>query len=474
MISDPQRPQYHFLPAENWMNDPNGVIQWNGQYHLFYQYNPHSALHATIHWGHAVSADLAHWTHLPVALAPTPGTVDEDGCWSGCAVNNNGTPTLIYSGNRAGQQLPCIATSDDELVTWQKYAGNPVIAAPPPDLHLVAFRDHCVWREDDVWYQLIGAGIEGRGGTALLYRSADLHTWEYLHPLLVGDQQRLAPLWTGTMWECPDFFALDDRHVLIVSVWDKNQLHHTAAMVGRYDDQQLIPQVEHKLDYGDHYFYAPQSFTDNKGRRIVFGWLQEGRGIEEQYASGWSGVMSLPRLLSFGSDGHVRANPVPELVALRGEHICSVTSEAIGQTVVVSELVGDILELIIELTPAQDGSCGIAVRRSPDGAEQTQICYNAALRQLSVDRTRSSLDPKTDRNMHIAPLILGPDEPLRLRIFLDRSVIEIFANERVSITSRIYPTRADSVGVALLSEGRDAQLISLDAWEIRSIWEDEG
>ena len=116
--NDPHRPVYHFLPPANWLNDPNGLIQWNDQYHLFYQYNPHGPFHATIHWGHAVSEDLVHWQHLPIALAPEPGTADEDGCWSGCAVDNEGVPTLIYSGNRDRVQRPCLATSTDDLLTW--------------------------------------------------------------------------------------------------------------------------------------------------------------------------------------------------------------------------------------------------------------------------------------------------------------------------------------------------------------------
>lgn len=471
-MHDPQRPVYHFLPHANWLNDPNGLIYWQGQYHLFYQYNPNGPFHGTIHWGHATSEDLVHWSHLPVALAPDPGTADEDGCWSGCVVDDGGVPTAIYSGNRSAVQRACLATSADGLLTWQKNPGNPVIPEPPAGLHLVAYRDHCVWREGGTWYQLIGAGIEGQGGTALLYQSTDLRTWDYLHPLLVGDVHRFEPIWTGSMWECPDFFALDDRHVLIVSTWDKEQLHYSTAFVGSYRDRRLVPDVEHKLDYGERHFYAPQTFRDDQDRRIMFGWVQEGRSAQEQHASGWAGVMSLPRVLSLGADTHVCMQPAPELAALRGHHTrCNATVVLADREVVVPEVAGDTLELVVELLPAREGRCGIVVRRTPDGVEQTRILYDASQRQLIVDRTQASQDLGTDRNPHVAPLTLGLDEPLRLHLFVDRSVLEIFANERVTITTRVYPTRADSLGVALFAEGADVKLQALDAWKLHSIWE---
>ena len=467
LAHDPQRPGYHFLPPSNWMNDPNGLSQWNGQYHMFYQYNPNGPFHSTIHWGHAVSTDLVHWKHLSIALTPEAGTADEDGCWSGVAVDDNGIPTLIYSGNRDGEQRACLATSTDGLVTWQKYGDNPIIPVPPPDLHLVQYRDHTVWREDDAWYQLMGAGLEGQGGTVLLYRSTDLRHWEYLHPLLVGDAHRYTPIWLGPMWECPDFYSLGGRQILTIAVWD-HQPQYSAAMVGDYRDHHFIPEVEHKLDYGDRHFYAPQSFTDAQCRRIIFGWIHEGRGAEAQLSAGWSGVMSLPRVLSVGSNGHVCMQPVPELAALRTEHTHTAAIDMpSGHVVVLPDVSGDTLELIVELVPAREGLCGIMVRRSPDGSEHTQITYDDALRQLVVDRSHASLDSTTDHTMHVAPLILGPDEPLRLHIFLDRSVLEVFANDRISITSRIYPTRADSTCVALLAERGEAQLVGLDTWQLQ-------
>ena len=471
-VNDPHRPCYHFLPPANWLNDPNGLIHWQGEYHLFYQYNPHGPFHGTIHWGHAVSTDLVHWQHLPIALTPEPGMADEDGCWSGVAVDDDGVPTLIYSGNCGGEQRACLATSTDGLLTWQKHPGNPVIASPPPDLHLVAFRDHSVWREDGTWYQLMGAGIEGHGGTTLLYRSTDLRIWEYLHPLLVGDQQRFTPIWTGSMWECPDFFTLDGQHVLIISVWDREQLHYSAALIGSYLDHHLTPTVEHKLDYGDRYFYAPQSFTDETGRRIIIGWIYEGRSVESQLACGWSGVMSLPRVLTLNPDGQVCMQPAPEAVALRAEHThCAGIDVPVGEEVMLPNVSGDTLELLVELAPAPTGGTSIVVRRSPDGTEQTRITYDTDQGQLIVDRTHASQDLTTDHSAHVAPLTLGMDEPLRLHLFLDRSVLEVFANERVTITSRIYPTRADSVGVALIAEDAPGHLVSLDAWHLRSIWE---
>ncbi len=469
---DPHRPRYHFVPEENWLNDPNGLIHWNGEYHMFYQYNPAGPFHGTIHWGHAVSTDLVHWRHLPVALVPEPGTADEDGCWSGVAVDDNGVPTLIYSGNRDGEQRACLATSTDGLLTWQKYPDNPIIPAPPEELHLVQYRDHSVWRADDRWYHLIGAGLEGQGGTALLYRSTDLRHWEYLHPLLVGDARRFEPLWTGTMWECPDFFPLDGLYVLTVSVWNMGQPHYSAAIVGDHHEHRLTPIVEHKLDYGDRHYYAAQSFTDGQGRRISFGWIQEGRGAEAQLASGWSGVMSLPRVLSLGPDKQVCMLPAPELTVLRAEHTrLGPTELSSGEIVELAEISGDTLELQVELVPPSEGRCGIVVRRSPDGVEQTKILYDAAQGQLIVDRTQSSQDLTVDHNAHVAPLTLAPNESLRLHVFLDRSVLEVFANERVTITTRIYPTRADSLGLAFLAEGAPARVEALDSWQLHSIWE---
>ena len=479
LAADPHRPRYHFLSPANWLNDPNGLIQWRGQYHMFYQYNPHGAFSATKHWGHALSPDLVHWVDLPIALTPTPGTADQDGCYSGCVVVDRGVPTLVYTGVRAGRQRPCIAASYDNLLTWECHPGNPVIPAPPPDVEIVGFRDHAVWREGDMWYQLVGSGIRGHGGAVLLFRSADLCTWEYLHPLCVGDQARRIPVWTGIMWECPDFFALGDKHVLIVSVFDNQQLspfahlpmiHHAVSLVGTYADHRFTPLQEALVDYG-HSLYAPQSFTDEQGRRIMFGWLREERSGETQAAAGWSGAMSLPRVLSLSRDGRLHMAPAPEVASLRRRHQWWEDRRIDGtEPVVLDGMRGDEIEVSLELELADAAAVGLSVRSTPDGAEETCILYDRATQELIVDRTRASRDPSTRRDRCSTPLQLGDRERLNLRVFVDHSIVEVFAEPDVCITSRVYPTDPASVGVKLLARGGSAHVIALDVWEMASIW----
>lgn len=449
------------------MNDPNGLIQWNGQYHLFYQYNPFAPVWGSIHWGHAISDDLVHWRDLPIAIAPTPGTVDEFGVFSGCAFDHDGTPTVLYTGvrlnaDRARIELPCLATSqDDDLVTWDKYRDNPVIASPPADVDALGFRDHGVWHEDGLWYQVIGSGIRGVGGTVLLYRSADLVHWEYLHPICVGDRHE-----TGDMWECPDLFRLGDQHVLMVS---PIPLRKTLYFLGTFHRHQFQAQHRGVVDQGG-YFYAPQSFTDNQGRRIMFGWLWEGRAESAQVAADWAGVMSLPRLLLPRADGGLGVQAAPELRSLRGQHVALRDTIVSATSATPVNLQGAAVEIVAQFRPSQAAQFGLNVRCAPDGSEQTQIAYDPGSGWLSIDRQHSSLDTAVHRETHGTPVTLSPDDNLTLHIFVDHSVVEVFANASACLTTRVYPTRPDSVGLALFAHGGSAQLQSLDAWQMASIW----
>ena len=466
LTADPQRPRYHLMPPANWMNDPNGPIFWKGQYHMFYQHNPNGAFAEKMHWGHAVSADLVHWKHLRIALAPTPGGPDKDGCWSGCAVIDRDVPTIVYTG--VFPQVQCIARSDDGMMTWRKYPGNPVIAAPPQGMETTGFRDPCVWREADEWFLGIGSGVEGQGGMVLLYRSTDLVHWDYLHLLCKGRKDELLPgkdpVSTGEMWECPDFFPLADKHALIVSTQGA-----VIYSLGRYVNQYFHPEVQGKADLGNCY-YAARSMVDEKGRRILWGWIWEGRSDAAQRAAGWAGVMSLPRVLTLGHDGALAISPAPEIEALRGKHQRFEGLPILPDSFSLLKSVrGDSLEIQAELDPQASEAVGLTVRSAPDGKEQTSITFSRTSGLLLVDRERSSLNPDVDQGSSGGSFALAGGETLKLHVFLDASVIEIFANDRACLTSRIYPSQPDSLGLGLFARGGKARLNTLDVWEMRPI-----
>lgn len=459
-VDDWQRPRYHYLPPANWMNDPNGVIQWQGQYHLFYQHNPNGPFHADMHWGHAVSDDLIHWADLPIALAPND-PYDESGVYSGCAVNNNGVPTIVYTGTRGERssiQTQCIATSDDDLLTWTKYADNPIIGDIPPESKQTRdFRDPFVWREDDTWYMVVGSRIDGVGGTVFLYRSSDLIHWDYLNPILTGDINR-----NGYMWECPNFFRLGDQWVLIISSHLGHETGKVLYFIGDYADYRFTPTYEGVLDHG--YLYAPLSTEDDQGRRLLWGWLREGRSVDTQKAAGWSGVQSIPRELTM-REGRLYMEPVPELKAIRGaQHHYEAIDLAVEITLDVSGLSLDI-EATVE--PGANGLFGLVLACAADGSEQTQITYDAGAKRLMVNRQQSGSGEGVDPSAQDAPHDLTTGEPLHLRILLDGSVLEIIANGRTSLTSRIYPSQADSQGVRLFGRG---VVRSLGIWEMDSTW----
>jgi len=474
--TDPHRPRYHFMPPANWMNDPNGVIEWNGKYHLFYQHNPNDAVWDDMHWGHAVSDDLVHWTDQPIALSPTPGGPDEDGCWSGCAVDNNGLPTVLYTGvqgdwTRPHNQRVCIATGTDDLVQWEKHPANPVIARPPAGMKVTGFRDPSVWREDECWVMAIGAGIQNIGGAVLLYRSSDLINWEYMHPLCLGDKHDTENIWTGSVWEVPQFFPLGDRHVLIFTAWDGEQLY-TVYFTGRYREHRFLPEAIHKLDFGDRHFCAPYTMTDSQGRRILWGWIGEDRSVEAQMAAGWSGVLALPRELRLRADGKLAINPVQEINALRGDHyhLSDIDLSADSNDFEI-DLRGDALEIAAEIDPASAEECGIKIRCSPDREEETSIFFDTVRKRLGVDRRRSTLlqDSGLSADVQAGAFELSPGEKLRLRIFVDCSAIEVYANDHACITSRVYPSRSDSAGLRVYARG-SARVNSVDIWKLRSIW----
>ncbi|MCU1477092.1 MAG: glycosyl hydrolase family 32 [Subtercola sp.] len=461
---DRSRAQYHFAAPTGWLNDPNGLTQKDGIYHLFYQFNPHGPYHASIRWGHASSTDLINWKDRSIALTPDPSGPDRDGCWSGVLVDDNGTPTIIYSGNAEGTQLPCIAVGDDTLDTWVKYPQNPLLTGHPDGIDVTAFRDHCVWREGDTWYQIIGGGIEGVGGTGFLYESDDLHSWKYRGPILIGDASVKVPLWTGTTWECVDLFELDGTHILVVSVWDEGGTHYAIYFTGSYADGKFTPTAVRHLDLGLRHFYAPQSFLDENGRRIMIGWMQEGRNEAQAKAVGWSGLLSVPRVISLTASGRLHHAPVAELVRLRGKKSTFLSAQLGAGDELVIDDVGDATADVELIAFAESGTTLVLeVLRSPGGEERTAIVIDWDRKRLVLDRAHSSADP-TD-SVSLGGDIELPGGSLELRVLLDRSAIEIFANG-TPLAARVYPTRDDAVGMRLTAGRGTAIVERFTVWEM--------
>ena len=466
LAADPQRPTYHFAAPTGWLNDPNGLIQWDGQYHLFYQHNPHAAKWGPPYWGHAVSDDLVHWKDLPIALTPDMSPEDAGGCWSGCAVNDNGVPTFVYTGvetDRTGKQTTCLAFGDGELLNWQKYEQNPV-ARWPKDLNVIrnAYRDPYVWREDDTWYQVVVTAFDDRG-QALLYRSQDLKTWDYLHPL-IPQELRDALSDEGSIWECPNFFALGDKHVLIVSLAGEC-LQYPVAFIGEYRDYQFYPESMGRVDHGYHCFYAPLTMRDDQGRMLMWGWLQEQRSGEAQLSASWSGMISPPRVLSL-ENNTLKSEPIEELKSLRQEHF-QVEKLEFGKGLKKLDLKGRALELTLSLNFKEANEAGIVLALAEDESEGLYILYNREQGSLSAEpRSPNREEGIWSSRPYTCPLELESNT-LNLRIFLDGSVAEIYAQGQC-LTCRLYPDKS-SQRVALISDGT-TYLEKLEAWTMKNIW----
>ena len=470
LAADPLRPQCHLLPAKNWMNDPNGPIFWNGQYHMFFQYNPGSAVWGDMHWAHAVSPDMIHWRHLPVALAPTPGWADAAGCFTGSAVDDRGTATVVYTGvttsppERATlrdgvhdfREVQCLATAtDSELRTWVKWK-TPVLE-PPPDPLLTGFRDPFLWRDRDLWYLGVASGLRRKGGRVLLYRSKDLRQWEYLRALAAGrwtERENVNPVDSGEMWECPDFFPLGSKHVLLYATAGK-----VAWEVGELDPKRLVfhPRRAGLLDHGA--YYAQKTQLDASGNRILWGWIPERRPSAESSAAGWAGLLALPRVLTLDRENDLAMRLAPAAESLRAKEFRSITretpSEARGQILASIEIANVAAEIAWKSAP---GRVALSIRDD-----------SGPWWSLDAEPSASSLTLRINQEQMELPL---PDSrEWECHLVLDASVAEFFFNHRHALTTRVY--RRPQGPLRLESSGRDlSRLVSLSAWQLDPISRD--
>jgi len=425
-MTESLRPQVHVRAGKNWINDPNGPIFWNGAYHLFFQHNPRSPDWGPPNWGHAVSIDLVRWTVLDDALTPTPGGPDHGGCWSGCTVPHAGQVCALYTGvdTQGSSHAVCAAVSDGDLTQWRKLT-EPVIPGPPPGMEPVGFRDPYVLRHGDGWLCVMGAGVASVGGSALLYRSDDLVTWEYVGPLYERDCSADDPIWTGEMWECPQFFPLGDRYLLGISVWHAEQTQYCAYFLGDFDGTRFSPTCAGRLDFGPDY-YAATSMRDPRGRQLMWGWSWEALTTEARRESGLAGCLTVPRVVTL-QDETLLIEPAEELAGLRGTHVGHhaglVSRDEAVMLAVVSKPCYDVE---LELVPDAAQRIELELHASGDGRERTVVYLDISSGEAGVDTTASTLATFARTGVSRARLPLQPDQPVRVRVLADGSILEVF------------------------------------------------
>lgn len=435
----PSRQRYHFMAPQGWLSDPNGLIHFRGRYHYFYQYNPFDAFWGAMHWGHAVSDDLLHWEHLPVALAPSESYDDHSlgGCFSGTAIEHEGKLYLFYTGtanNGNGlEQTQCVAFSGDG-VKFEKYAGNPIITAPE-GYDPANFRDPKVWKHGDTFYMLVGAK-KGDFAQALLFASANLLNWEFVNVLAESRGE------LGYMWECPDFFPLGDEYVLMFSPMGLGE-RKTLYLVGEmeYRTGKFNYTTVGEVDWGHHY-YAPQSFLDPKGRRIVVAWANGWQWMPwwqdwgPTYQEKWCGWFALPREVKLSDDGTLQFLPIEELNSLRfGEQsLENVQVGTEGLEIQVADPVA--YELYLECDLSKSETSGFALHLKADTEHETIIYFDLLKGELCFDRNRS--DGWT-KGVSRSPLFLKDVDKLDIRVFADTSSLELFVNGgRICHSHNVY------------------------------------
>lgn len=440
------RQQYHFMAPAGWINDPNGLIFWHGQYHLFYQHNPYEAVWGAMHWGHAASNDLIHWEHLPIALAPSEPYDDhpQGGCFSGSAVADDDKLVLLYTAvSKSGHgfvQTQCLASGKDGI-TFEKYKNNPVIRELPPDAS-ADFRDPKVLKYNDSWYLVVGSSLgegarQGGDGCVQMYKSGDLTKWDYCGVIARSNGK------LGAMWECPDLFPLGDKWVLIFSPMFYGE-RKTIYLLGTMDfDNALFSwEYEGEIDCGFDY-YAPQSFLDDKGRRILIAWangwewMPWWKNFGQTESEGWCGHFAIPREVRLTKDNRLQFVPIKELESLRTDH------EEYPPFILGAEerreiYAGDGIhcELIINIAIAASTAKQVFLDVRQGENEGVRI-------MLSLD-DREVIFTRNDSNGQVEKLkrLVFPDfgeDSLTMHLFLDTCSVELFILDyKMSFSGNIF------------------------------------
>lgn len=475
---NPHKPIYHFVQPEGYLNDPNGLSYWRGKWHLFYQWVPPETSNE-LHWGHAYCDDLVHWQDLPPAIYPGP----EQGSWSGSVYLDENRAIAAYFGNECGVM---IATSDDPLLlNWTKVGNDAVIPIPMEPKPYSVF-DACVWKEGGVYY-LLSAGTLPKGRLQVprpawfLFESQDLAAWNYVHPFVEDD-------YVSRIFDdgaCPYFWPIgpqDDpavrRHMLI-------HYSHTSGgkfLLGQYDTQEKKFYTGHggKFNHGASWpcgVHAPSFTPDGHGGLVGIFNMNHG-----QRSTGWTQIMSLPMLVTLLNPHEIGIQPHPALEDLRREHVekKNVVLEANRETV-FDDVHGKSMEFRFVLAPQEASVVEMNFFRSPNREEVTTVRFyrnrgyidhlnpgNDSV--VEIDSSHSAATAMDIRPVEQANVYIAPNEPVDVRVFIDRSVLEVFVAGRQVVAVRVFPSRDDSDGMSLLSVGADCVLQSFDAWQMEDIY----
>lgn len=465
LISPDQRPLYHLTPRSGWMNDPNGFCFYGGVYHMFYQYYPYASRWDSMHWGHAVSGDMLHWTALPAALAPDQ-EYDSYGCFSGSAVTlPDGKHLLMYTGVRRTcaedgkyivEQTQNLAVGDGK--DYEKYEGNPVLTGEdlPPGCSTVDFRDPKMWRDSEGnFICAVGNRPADGSGQILLYRSSDGFDWTFWK-ILDENKKRF-----GRMWECPDFFELDGKHLLLVSPQDMLpdgfEYHNgngTLCLIGRYEEKtgEFTELSDQAIDYGID-FYAPQTVLMPDGRRVMIGWLQNWdactiRDPDEP----WAGQMSMPRELRI-RDGRLYQAPLSEIRNMRTDpvlHQCVLSNEEIS----IEGVEGRTLELDLTIQPTDPAIIyhKFYLQFAVSDEYHTSLIYKPATGILQLDRKFSG---SRRAIVHQRRCLVESEDrtKIHLHVFLDRYSCEVFVNDGKYVMSMNLYTDLSADRIRFGSDG---------------------
>jgi len=478
------RPVFHFSPPKNWVNDPNGLVYEEGNYHLFYQYNPYGTKWGHMTWAHATTKDFIAWENLPIAIPENQQ--DSTMIFSGSAVvdteNSSGFGTkenppmvaiytaLNYSADtlKAGQSQH-IAFSLDKGTTWTKYDKNPVI-----DLKKKDFRDPSVFwhQQSKQWIMAVVLPLEFK---CLFYASKNLKAWKLLSEFADAGDRRL-------IWECPalielplDGDAKNKKWALLISAAHPDSTSKYVGMqyfIGDFDGKKFKnlnkPATTLWLDYGKD-FYAAIPWNQNPdGRKIIYGWMNNWAYADTIPTSPWRGQMSVPRTISlktYPEGVRLVQQPVKELESLRKKNYHFENIEISEVSDLLKEIQSNSLEIQIafELQDAEEFGIKVAQGKT----EETVIGYEVGSQQIYIDRTKSGIvDFKNNFASKDKAPLKAENGKIKWQILLDNCSIEVFANNgKVVMTDLIFPNK-DSKGISVFTKKGKVKVTSLTIWEL--------